>query len=85
MKKSNLTTVVVNGVTRTATVVYGAGVKAVSYSRETEVLTITFVNGSIYEYEGVTRGEREAMVASEKPTTYFNQNIKPSKRCTKVG
>jgi hypothetical protein len=53
-------------------------VKRVKYDENKSILTITFMTGKSYEYEGVKRYEFDALLAAESVGKYLNASIKPN-------
>jgi hypothetical protein len=53
-------------------------VKRVKYDEDKGILTVTFMTGRSYEYEGVTRAEFDALFTAESVGKYLNANIKPN-------
>jgi frataxin-like iron-binding protein CyaY len=58
--------------------------KTASYNTETEDLTITFNNGSIYVYNKVPWNKFTKFRMSESQGKYFNENIGRSHKYTKL-
>jgi hypothetical protein len=54
------------------------------YIPEENILRITFVTGTVYDYLDVTVETYEAMKASFAKGIFFNENIKGKFECVKV-
>jgi hypothetical protein len=64
--------------------IQSSNLKTASYNTETEDLTITFNNGSIYVYNKVPWNKFTKFRMSESQGKYFNENIGRSYKFTKV-
>ncbi|OSN02479.1 KTSC domain-containing protein [Lonsdalea populi] len=51
---------------------------AVGYDAETSILEIEFLNGSLYQYQGVARMIYEELLASSSKGSYYSRYIKNS-------
>jgi len=58
------------------TAVSSSNIGAIGYEAETQTLEVEFLNGSIYQYAGVSVEEYEAMMNSDSKGKYLNTNIK---------
>ena len=58
--------------------------KSASYDTETEVLQITFNNGSIYDYNNVPWNVFTKLRMADSQGKYFNENISRKYKYTKV-
>jgi len=58
--------------------------KSASYDTESEVLQITFNNGSIYEYNNVPWTVFTKLRMSDSQGKYFNENISRKYKYTKT-
>jgi len=56
--------------------VQSSALKSVGYDGGREVLVITFVNGSTYEYSDVPRHVYQELMRAPSKGTYFNANVK---------
>ena len=54
------------------------------YNADSQVLTVVFVAGTVYEYVGVPQPAYEAMKAAPSKGVYFNEEIKPHYAYRKV-
>ncbi len=54
------------------------------YSSEKNTLTIVFVSGLRYEYQGVTDDVYEKFKQAFSKGVYFNEHIKPNYECRKI-
>mgnify|MGYP000276784156 FL=1 len=61
-----------------------SNLKSAGFNTETETLTITFNNGSIYEYYEFPWDKFTKFRMSESQGKYFNENIGRSHKYTKV-
>jgi hypothetical protein len=61
-----------------------SNLKSASFNTESEDLTITFNNGSIYEYNKVPWEVFTKLRLSESQGKFFNQNISKNYKYTKV-
>lgn len=59
-------------------------IKQFTHEDETNVLTVTFRNGSKYEYVDVTQEEYATFRDAESHGKHLNAEIKPNKPCTKI-
>jgi hypothetical protein len=64
--------------------IQSSNLKSASYNTETEDLTVTFNNGSIYVYNKVPWNKFTKFRMSESQGKYFNENIGRSHKYTKV-
>jgi len=64
--------------------IQSSNLKTASYNTETEDLTITFNNGSIYVYNKVPWNKFTKFRMSESQGKYFNENISRSHKYTKI-
>jgi len=64
--------------------IQSSNLKMASYNTETEDLTITFNNGSIYVYNKVPWNKFTKFRMSESQGKYFNENIGRSHKYTKL-
>ncbi|MFP1725220.1 KTSC domain-containing protein [Lonsdalea quercina] len=58
--------------------VSSAEVFAIGYDAETSILEIEFLNGSLYQYQGVARMIYEELLASNSKGSYYSRYIKNS-------
>nr|WP_304169117.1 KTSC domain-containing protein [Lonsdalea britannica] len=58
--------------------VSSADLFAVGYDAETSILEIEFLNGSLYQYQGVARMIYEELLASNSKGSYYSRFIKNS-------
>jgi lysyl-tRNA synthetase, class II len=65
-------------------IIQSTNLKSASYDTESEVLTIVFNNGSIYEYEKVPWNIFTKFRLSESQGKYFNTNISKNYKYKKV-
>jgi hypothetical protein len=65
-------------------VVKSSNLKSATYFTEEEKLSITFNNGSIYEYEKVPWAKFTKFRMAESQGKYFNQEISKTHKFTKV-
>jgi hypothetical protein len=65
-------------------VVKSSNLKSATYFTEEEKLSITFNNGSIYEYEKVPWVKFTKFRMAESQGKYFNQEISKTHKFTKV-
>jgi frataxin-like iron-binding protein CyaY len=73
----------IDGITIEVTI-QSSNLKTASYNTETEDLTITFNNGSIYVYNKVPWNKFTKFRMSESQGKYFNENIGRSHKYTKL-
>jgi len=66
------------------TSVSSSNIGAIGYEAETQTLEIEFLNGSVYQYTGVSVEEYEAMMNADSKGKYFNANIKNRYPFTKL-
>ncbi len=66
-------------------IVQSSNLKEATYNTETEDLTVTFNNGSIYEYNKVPWNKFAKFRLAESQGKYFNENIARSYNYTKKG
>ena len=64
--------------------IQSSNIKTASYNTESEDLTITFNNGSIYVYNKVPWNKFTKFRMSESQGKYFNENIGRSHKYTKL-
>jgi KTSC domain len=64
--------------------IQSSNLKSASYNTETEDLTVTFNNGSIYVYNKVPWNKFTKFRMSESQGKYFNENIGRSHKYTKI-
>ena len=64
--------------------IQSSNLKTASYNTETEDLTITFNNGSIYEYNNVPWNKFTKFRMSESQGKHFNENIARSHNYKKL-
>lgn len=64
--------------------IQSSNIKTASYNTETEDLTITFNNGSIYVYNKIPWNTFTKFRMAESQGKYFNENIARSYKFTKV-
>ena len=57
----------------------------IEYNETTRILTITFKNGSIYEYENVPKQEYLGLMSAASHGRYFAQNIKFQYHYRRIG
>ena len=62
-----------------------SNLKKASYNTESKLLTVTFNNGSIYEYNKVPWSKFTKFRLSESQGKYFNENIAKAHNYTKKG
>ncbi len=60
-------------------------VASVGYDRETSVLEVEFRNGSVYRYFMVGPGSYERLLGAESIGAFFNREIRPKHRFTRLG
>lgn len=65
--------------------VSSSNVEAVGYDENSQTLRIWFLNGSIYDYSGVSVMEFEALRDAPSVGSYLARNIKGSYPYEKVG
>jgi lysyl-tRNA synthetase class 2 len=65
--------------------ILSSNLKEASYNTETEDLTVTFNNGSIYEYNKVPWAKFTKFRMAESQGKHFNENIAKSHKYTKKG
>lgn len=65
-------------------VINSSNLKGASFNTETEDLTVTFNNGSIYVYNKVPWTKFTKFRVAESQGKYFNENIAKSYKYTKV-
>jgi len=58
-------------------------IKSASYDKTVKVMNVTFNNGSVYSYHGVSYNRFNAFVKSESVGAYFVKNIKGKFASTK--
>jgi hypothetical protein len=58
------------------TPVTSSSIAAVGYDSARHLLEVEFVNGSIYEYQGVAAAEHQALMAADSKGRHFNQHIR---------
>ncbi len=58
------------------TSVSSSNISAIGYEAETNTLEVEFLNGSVYQYAGVSVDEFEAMMSADSKGKYLNANIK---------
>ncbi len=63
--------------------IQSSNLKNASYNTETEDLTVTFNNGSIYEYNKVPWAKFTKFRLAESQGKYFNENIAKNYKYTK--
>lgn len=51
-------------------------IAAVGHDPETNTLRIEFKKGGVYEYEGVSAEEHQALIGAESIGRYFGQNLR---------
>ena len=61
-----------------------SNVKSAGYDDESKVLVVEFKGGARYQYDGVGRGEYEALVLSASPGGYIAKAIKPKYQSTRL-
>ena len=66
------------------TIVSSSNIGAIGYEAETHTLEVEFLNGSIYQYAGVSVEEYEAMMNADSKGKYFNANVKNRYPFTKL-
>jgi len=66
------------------TSVSSSNIGAVGYEAETNTLEVEFLNGSVYQYAGVSVDEYEAMMNADSKGKYLNANIKGRYSFTKL-
>lgn len=62
-----------------------SNIEAVGYDADGETLRIWFLNGSIYDYSGVSSVEFEALRDAPSVGSYLHQNIKGQYPYEKAG
>jgi hypothetical protein len=65
--------------------IQSTNIKEASYNTETEDLTVTFNNGSIYEYNKVPWTKFTKFRMAESQGKHFNESIAKSHKYTKKG
>lgn len=65
-------------------VIESSNINGANYHTETKVLTITFKNGSIYEYEDIPWEVFTKFRMNESQGKYFNANISKKYKFKKV-
>ena len=65
--------------------IQSSNLKEATYNTETEDLTVTFNNGSIYEYNKVPWSKFTKFRLAESQGKYFNENIAKSHKYVKKG
>lgn len=73
--KGNLIEVIINS----------SNLKSATYNTENEDLTVTFNNGSIYEYNKVPWNKFTKFRLAESQGKYFNENIGRAYKFKKIG
>lgn len=66
-------------------IINSTNLKEASYNTETEDLTVTFNNGTIYEYNKVPWTKFTKFRLAESQGKYFNENIARSYKFIKKG
>ena len=66
------------------TSVSSSNISAIGYETETNTLEVEFLNGSVYQYAGVSVDEYEAMMNADSKGKYLNANIKGRYSFTKL-
>jgi len=66
------------------TSVSSSNISAIGYEAETNTLEVEFLNGSVYQYAGVSADEYEAMMNADSKGKYLNANIKGRYSFTKL-
>lgn len=66
------------------TAVSSSNIGTIGYEAETQTLEVEFLNGSIYQYAGVSVEEYEAMMNADSKGKYLNANIKGRYSFTKL-
>jgi hypothetical protein len=66
-------------------VIQSSNLKSATYFTEEEKLSVTFNNGTIYEYEKVPWAKFTKFRMSESQGKYFNQEISKNHKFTKIG
>ena len=64
--------------------VSSSNIGAIGYEADTQTLEVEFLNGSIYQYAGVSVEEHEAMMNCDSKGKYLNTNIKGRYSCIKL-
>lgn len=65
--------------------VSSSNIEAVGYDDDTQTLRVWFLNGSVYDYAGVSRMEYEGLRDAPSVGSYLHQNIKGQYPYQKVG
>jgi len=66
-------------------IINSSNLKSASFNTESEDLTVTFNNGSIYEYNKVPWSKFTKFRLAESQGKYFNENIARSYKFIKKG
>ena len=66
------------------TSVSSSNISAIGYEAETQTLEVEFLNGSIYQYAGVSVDVYEVMMNADSKGKYLNANIKGRYPFTKL-
>lgn len=65
--------------------VSSSNVEAVGYDEDTQTLRVWFINGSVYDYSGVSQPEFEGLRDAPSVGSYLHRNIKGQYPYEKVG
>jgi len=58
------------------TIQNSSAIKSCSYAKPFKRLNVTFLNGTTYEFDGISLTRFNKLVAAESPGKYFAKNIK---------
>jgi hypothetical protein len=64
--------------------VSSSNLKTVGYDKESMILEIEFLNGSVYEYYEVPGSEYTALMGASSHGSYFSRNIKNRYRYRRI-
>lgn len=64
--------------------VKSSNLKFVGYSPEKQILEIEFHNGSVYQYEDVSKNTYQALLDAPSKGKYFNESIKGKFKFSKI-
>ena len=65
--------------------VSSSNVEAVGYDEDSQILRVWFLNGSVYDYKGVSQLEFEGLRDAPSVGSYLHRNIKGQYSYEKVG
>ena len=65
--------------------VSSSNVEAVGYDEDTQTLRVWFLNGSVYDYKGVSLMEYDGLKNAPSIGSYLHKNIKGQYSYEKVG